>query len=322
MDTAESPKFRFFRQSRTRKSEHLGKKAELKIFYENFDETSTWVDYAQPSLPEPKKVKFEGAAIQMYYKMAENSFKYGNVANYTISHIKIQSPFIRKVLEDDFKKYGLVTSAESVEIRAPLKVLFFARDKIAETSKTAEDAETRDHMDLLCRKVVDEGMGQVIEEYEELMQTQEITFDHLWTIFPLGMLVLRRRSSGYEQGFRVSKTAYHKTEDGEMVFVIDNQSADFNGYHFGLSDYEYTLPHFTGKRKISSLNFCPYLYMTKPEELRERFTQRGRRVLDFQGICHSQHAGIALERFQGEGDVETRTVYHEVQLEYHLHHPS
>src|SRR5277367_1252516 len=99
MENAEQSSSKFPRRSWDKKGEHFGKKAEVKIFYGNAENgNGEWLEYAAPSLPEPKKIKFESVAIQIFKIPVFSSTSGANVTKYEVSYIRIQSPSIRKEL--------------------------------------------------------------------------------------------------------------------------------------------------------------------------------------------------------------------------------
>ena len=279
------------------------------MFYETVDEDSkkpVWVEYAPPALTVPKKTKFEGAAIQIY-KKPDSQPGYANVAEYRVSTLKLQSPFLRDALRPILEQHGLRFEEEHVSIHRPFQALFFERHRIQELTTEAEDPDAREHLELLCR-IINEELGSVIDEYEELMTQGKITYDLLWTLFPPEALAIGK--DGYHnQGYRIKSAAY----DGKSLKLIA-ESVGFNGLQFGPVGWYHWQVEFEGSKTIVDLDIYPLSMALSPEALSDKLMKRGENVLRLQGIHYMQYGALAekgsdasgdglAQGFQGGGDV-------------------
>ena len=270
----------------------MGKKAEAKVFYEFQDEAGpTWVEYARPSLPGPKKTKFEGVAVQIY-KVPDTKPNFANVIEYKCEYLVIQSPYLRKELESALDKHGIVFKDEKAEVDWPFCALYFERHHIQEVSEQHETLECREHFQLLCKAINDE-IGGIIDEAEELSRERKITYDTLWTLFPPASLVITP-ATPYHQGYRVQKipkyiiSTTNIPENDRLVITL--QHLVFDGLQYGTVTFEREIGRFSGKKDITELDIFPYSYVAEPEDLRNEMMQRGKKVLHFQSHHYMEHA--------------------------------
>ena len=281
---------------------------------------SFWVENAAPELTVPKKTRFEGAAIQIY-KKAKSQPGFANFVEYEVSTLKLQSPFLRDTLRPILEKQGLRFEEEHVSIDRPFQALFFERHHIQELTTEAEDADTRQHLELLC-SIINEELGSVIDEYEELMTQRKITYDLLWTIFPPEALAVAK--DGYHtQGFRITRTSYKG-----RFFDLEVECVSLNGLQFGLETLYFWIANFEGSKNIVDLEIYPLSMALSPEALRVKMTKRGENVLSLQGIHYMQYGALenepevshggSVQCLQGDGGVSESLLRLHPQLMYEL----
>jgi hypothetical protein len=281
----EKSKFRFFHRTRRSKptDDHVGQLASVQTFYENpykddEDDEPVWVEWAAPSLPAPKKMKFEGAAIQVYRGLIEES-KVGasHSERYYTQKIRIQSPLIRAALQDSFKQQGLAEDSNGLlESRGRLhRPLFFCREKIAEVAKTAEDPLTRSHCEILC-EVIEQNLSSALDAGEQYEKEQTISYDKLWILFPRGS-IFATEIGGYVRAFRVELCGYKPPR-----FMVDCTFIAFDGSRYGTSKHKLEFSHFVGHVHVSKLPDYPFIDLSKNPTTRDRLLLRGRELLEFQ----------------------------------------
>jgi hypothetical protein len=266
----------------------LGRKSEVKTFYEgppNYDnpKATNWVEYVPPSLPELKKARFEGAAIQVFKKLDETQ-TFGDVATYYTSFIKLQSPSLRTELQPVLEPFGVYFHEDYAYIYRPFTALYHGRDKIYSLSRIAESGEAREHLDLLCSFINDE-IASTIEEAETLHNAGQITYTLLWTLFPAGELMIVK-SKNCETGCRVVSYEYDQVAMGarEDCFRVRYKNVMFDGSRYGYLEHYTEQRSFTGKKPINELAGYPLDQAKDPAVLRKKLIQRGKRALDFQDV--------------------------------------
>ena len=280
---------RFFKRTKNQATkDHFGKNVETKTFFEQYDKDRNewhWVDWAQPSLPEGKRLKFEGAAVQVY-KIPETSREnrsFANTKKYKLYNIRLQSPLIIDALRDKLDEYGVDVNEERAKVYAPCAILFFERNYIGKLAQTHKDKATREHLQHLC-KVVNDELGTVIDDSEALIAEGKITEDLLWTLFPPSSLIVskvgEREGNSIDWGGRVARKANYRVENN----VVAWEYLDFDGFEFGFIPRSTTIANFKGKMDIKELAIYPWWAASDSGNLKRRFTNRGMKRLDYQAF--------------------------------------
>ncbi|RNJ59937.1 hypothetical protein D7B24_000654 [Verticillium nonalfalfae] len=246
--------------------ESRGQVATVQTFYESFDTdngTTSWVDWAPPSLMAPKKRKFEGAAIQIMQALRDEEEIVAGGDRYYARTIRLQSPYIREALAEDFKKQGLHYGAsDRAESQYPHMALFFCRERIAEISKSADDELTRRHCELLC-EVVEKQLSSVLDAYDEYERYQTVSFAHVWILFPVDSIFGRQRY-GNVRAYQVDQVVLKP----EYV-TIHHHSIEFDGCRYGIRLSSRQILHFEGKMPASKLTPDTFIDLYKHPEAHE-----------------------------------------------------
>ncbi|KAI3322075.1 P-loop containing nucleoside triphosphate hydrolase protein [Xylariaceae sp. AK1471] len=295
-------KLRFFHKIKTSEqdTEHIGKLSVVQVFYEgpslDEDEGINWVEWAPPSLPAPKKKKYEGAAVQVYKRLDKKAdVGITGTQNYYTDRIRLQSPFLHDALETTLSRYGLhfddaLGYADSFgEHRA----LFFAREKIAELSKTAEDEMTRSHCHVLV-EVIQQNLSDTLNHYDQFEKNQKISFSILWTLFPQGS-VFATTFGGRLRAFRV------KACSGVGPIIVNCESISFDGMRYGLESIRFSYPRFEGKIETLRLSPYPVYVLEQFPDISLKLNDRGLRLLDYQVPCYRTWIPEIKTAVEGQG---------------------
>lgn len=275
------PRRFFSRKSRSKLDlEHIGRTGNIQTFYEapstNDKDETKWVDYAPPSLPQAKRDKHEGAAIQVYKCRQESVGRDG----FHIQKVRLQSPYLRKALRTTLEKYGILYDGQEIyaESVAPHHGLFFALEQVAELAKTADDEVTRNHCGLLC-SIIEDIFGDVLDKLEELEAEGKITFDLLWTLFPPHSVFATLPDRQPPIGYRVKKIWQNKEQ-----FKMKHENIIFDGFRYGTySSYSRIYP-FEGAVPIVAIPDIPYIDLSRDTAMRARLIERGKKALEMQSI--------------------------------------
>ncbi|KAI0179371.1 P-loop containing nucleoside triphosphate hydrolase protein [Hypoxylon sp. FL1284] len=293
---------RLFPQARkeSQQNEHVGKECSVQRFYEEgtLGGSITWNDFASPALANPRKIKYEGAAFQVYNRLINTRDKitdetrdrfaddqhgsFNSVREYYVSKIIIQSPFIRASLEKTFTKYGLnYTSDKTAHSHWPHRALYFSRDKIAEVARNSPDEQTRQHCTLLGIEI-ETALEDVLEELRVLHEKKEITFRLLWTLLPQGS-IFGTESSNCLRAFRVKD--YLLRVPARLVC----ECICFDGFRYGTLEYEFDIDWFEGRLAPNKIPDLPIFNVSPGRPMRARLIERGKKILNFQDIHYAMH---------------------------------
>ena len=248
-------------------------------------------------------MKFEGAAVQLY-KVPDQTPNFANVAEYTASYIRLQSPFLRKELQPYLEKHDVIFQEEKADIHWPLSALFFERHHIQRLAQESKDNDTREHLELLC-KVINNELGSTIDEAETLGEEGKITYDLLWTLFPAASLIISA-AKPYHQGYRIHKTPKYVISSTKIPrydrFSIDCQYIVFDGLQYGNLTLNFEIGRFSGKKSVKDLEVYPYTVDAAPETLYDRMSRRGERVLQYQDHHYMQSSASDTSKAESSYD--------------------
>lgn len=267
----------------TKTSDHIGHDSSVQRFYETGSSNGNvnWGLFAPPALADPKRIKIEGAALQLYHRNDLNQPPYSAQKHY-VSRITMQSPFIRSNLEVTFATYGLKYDTDrAVHSFWPHKALYFAREKIAEVARTAESDLARDHCELLGTEL-ENALADTLDAVEELRKTNEITFSLLWTLFPDNSIFATKWENSIK-AFRVKQCFQGKE------FQLKCETVSFNGFEYGMEAYDMKVDQFQGRISVGKIPDLPIYDLGREGMTRRYLVERGRRILDFQGIHYVSH---------------------------------
>ncbi|KAI1415549.1 P-loop containing nucleoside triphosphate hydrolase protein [Hypoxylon sp. FL1857] len=278
-------------------NEHIGRECSVQRFYEEGTsaETITWNDFASPALANPRKLKYEGAAFQVYNRYIstrdrftdEQHGTFNGVQEYYVYKIRIQSPYIRSSLEDTFAKFRLTYKPDkTAHSQWPHRALFFSREKIAEVARTSPDEQTRLHCTLLGMEI-EKALDDILEELHDLQKTKEITFRLLWTIFPRGSLFAAEVNNSL-RALRVKEFF-----QGRSTASVYCECICFDGFRYGKVQYYFEIGWFEGRVPINKIPNLPVFDISPGQAMRERLLERGRKILNFQGIHYLMHIPAA-----------------------------
>ncbi|KAH8777124.1 P-loop containing nucleoside triphosphate hydrolase protein [Hyaloscypha sp. PMI_1271] len=279
---------KIFTRNRKPRVETFGKKSEIKNFYANPSDdkgADRWIEWAPPSHVLSRRVKWEGFAIQVYRESSKLA-QWGNNSDFVIRHITLLSPYLRSELKDVLEGYGVVFDRDSVTLDWPLQPLFFARHHIAGLKETVQDGNASAHLDLLYNLMEHELAG-ILDETEDLEKEKQITHALLWTLFPKRTIVVTDINGTY-RGYRVLKTG----PGGDSSFIIECEYVRFDGVRFGYLTENLHIRYFEGKRDITNLEVYPLASAIDHKAIRDGLINRGRRVLDFQGIHYMRYLNL------------------------------
>lgn len=330
----------FFKRSRGPRikphPEGLGKKADIKTFYESptLDEypgAINWVENDPPALPATKKLRFQGAAIHIYKRAQRDAGMYGNSIPFVADTVRLQSPYLRDMLDEVLEKHGARRNDYKgyTEITTPFEPLFYERERIQQLADTTDDPDAKEHLDLLVG-VVQDVLASTLDQLEENETCGEVTYENLWTLFvPDEMAVCK--CDGYDQGARIVDTTYglfaddlekmdkkDKKDTRDYCFIRTKRIC-FNGLQFGHNSRNFYIERFSGKKKIRDLEVCPLRLDKNPTATRQRFEDCGKRVLEYQDVEYALFRKLSGEHLEAASaramnyvfrtEVSTQTLY-------------
>jgi hypothetical protein len=293
-------------QGKVKESEEfhcVGKKAVIKTFYEGPSSNSNscrccinWVEQRPAQLPEATAKMYNEAAIRVYKTKDHSSCTFAYLTPLMFHSIEIQSPFILAAIKEILEEsYIFLSDNQTAKFQAPFHALYFAHDKIVQLLQESSIlGETRTHLEMLT-KLMDEMFANTSEVVSGLLEKRLIRFDLLWTIFPRGIMVysyINEHDRLYEV---ISCTFLRGTfQDQTPKWCIRCRYVQFDGTEFGFSTVDFSIESFDGNQKISSLFVYPLGFHGNCD-VEARLIERGKRLLDFQGMSLHGYSGIGID---------------------------
>jgi hypothetical protein len=166
--------------------------------------------------------------------------------------------------------------------------LYFGWADIVELYKNTDpESPLKGYLELFVR-LLDDMFSELRVKMKHLRSAKLMNFKNAWAYFPKDTTVYSFGKNS-ELLCKVKSTAYVK--DG---LAITGRMLAFNGEEFVWQDTTLVIPPFHGNKPITDLMYYPLEFHANPEGLKTRLKERGRRVLDLQGLCYRTYNGIAL----------------------------
>ncbi|KAM4066598.1 ATPase family associated with various cellular activities (AAA) domain-containing protein [Hirsutella rhossiliensis] len=301
------------KKEKKKKKQVVGIVPESKDLYAKFDK------HGNRSWTEKKPDDFEEAAEN------EETEKYAVIVrkhklrdadsaqSLAIDSLIIQSPYLKRLLADVLDGYpGILTNLARLKLSAPFECFVHRWDRFeAARNDTSLEAPAKAHVELL-HAIMRQELGHVIQLRDDYLKNRAVTFEHAWTLFPPGCLVV-----GHKQGkpvaARFSRGHYASTNCGE-VYVLECRIIDWDGSIMGWSDLTLQIRSFAGTMPFASLPCYPLDHHHDAAGFRAALTDRGRRFESLAGFFYRGYSSVALY-YQEEGAPRRETVQSRIVID-------
>lgn len=208
--------------------------------------------------------------------------------------VQINSPQILQILREVVGTYPTQPAGFDVPITDEAPFALFFHHKAGLTDYVSQDDDIKQYHRVLLEWMETE-MGQIHRESSKLMDRGFVTFSLLWTIFKPGAL-LYSSHHGHGRLYKLDTTAYKEIAHKGRMFEINTSYVDYNGSTVGRVRQTFQLfdrVHFTGSSpsKIVDIPILPRKFVDD-DDLEERLTIRGKRLLDLKGVLVMQYDGL------------------------------
>lgn len=199
--------------------------------------------------------------------------------------IIVQSPWLKKELgEHILKDYpGVTCELERLVFNAPFEPFVHRWGelvKFMKTMKQQHDEKTMEHVTLL-HDVLKEELKDTIRAFEDYVAHGVITFEHLWTIFQPGAIVVSGQS-GTLSACEFRSGNYGETRCG-VVYGLSCESIDWSGEYFGRYEQNIEIYSFKGTQSIDKLSALPLVFHPNKVELQHVLIARGTKFEELAG---------------------------------------
>lgn len=192
--------------------------------------------------------------------------------------INVQSPYLKDLVRRVFRTYpGVTVDEEDLSFDAPFYSFFNRWATFVDACEKESDVGRREQIQTLL-DVLDDDLGDSINDARNLAKNGNITFGLLWTLFPPGC-PLFSTWKGKEHLFLVNKVEYLMAEVVPTL-ALEMITLDHDGQKFGWHKAATFIQATAGNMKISGLPVIPlYFYEGAPESL-ETLQTRGSLAVD------------------------------------------
>lgn len=185
-------------------------------------------------------------------------------------------------------------------VQVDRKVLYFSLEGLERLLAEAEGCTPVDEETIF---ELNAGIQFVTEDFAEtrtslktLLPTNQITFEHLWTLYPPNTIVSCSDSLGNTQAYTVKTNRVEPDEKGVLWLVLEVEYIDSNGKDVGWRGCTLRIPWFHGVQHIWSLECSPLETGPNPELMRKRLIDRGRLALTRHGQRLVEYKGSGLRK--------------------------
>lgn len=278
-----------------------GSSLAIKTLYEgpnSHDGRFEWVDYPPKQLSKSVAKAHDRVAIRVFKIKDKDKPVISGRHSLRYHQIEVQSPLLVAALAEILAKQNMhLDVLDTATFSHPFRELYFAYDDILAKCRALEadtdPAPVRPFMQLLVR-LLDDMFAGTRAKLRQLLADGLVSFKLAWTLFPKGTTVVAW-GNNCELLCKVDDAAY-RTVGVTKELVVITKVLRFNGSGFLWDDYEISIPSFSGNTPIVELPAYPLDFFDGRADTVKRLTERGRRVLDLQGLAYASYQGIAIYR--------------------------
>ncbi|MCJ1308129.1 hypothetical protein MMC25_001781 [Agyrium rufum] len=266
-----------------------GRRAEIQQLYRP-DDRAPWTE----SVPEKAAIDVEAGSYAQECAFIVRREPHPITHQVALHSITIQSPFIKKVLDQIFEGFeGLNTQLKQLTFKAPFHPFYYRWHLFEKLCQDEQDKETMDHLGLL-QPILRAEIIPHIEAMSDFVKNGVISFESLWTIFVPGM-ELHIKIDGQDRLMELTDSQYGANMGGEY-FSLEYRYIDCDGSSFGYVSSSIDIEKFEGVRKIVNLDAFPAHLYPGVESLVTRLCERGRKFERLNGFHHMSYSGFYIAR--------------------------
>lgn len=258
----------------------IGSVNKIKDLYQGPEDSSgraPWVD----KYPEDVEEAAETEETAKYAFIARKKKCFTGRKKFDIDSIIVNSPAVKKVLEQVFAKYpGVTCSLDRLVFDAPFKPFVHRWSEFKAAIENEKNESTKAHLELL-HELLREELKDTIKALEDFILNGVTTFDILWAIFQPECTVYSR-TGGLPNCQSFYSGAYGEGQCGKY-FQLTLEPIGWNGSEFKRGAEYTNIYDFQGTKPIKELSACPLHLHPEKEKIRETLVKRGKKYEKFAG---------------------------------------
>ncbi|GAP92133.1 putative TOB3 [Rosellinia necatrix] len=234
----------------------------------------------------------------------------------TLHSITIQSPLIKGQLANVFAGYkGINTGLKKLDFNAPFREFYYRWSQFVQAmpnkkrkAPTDDNNDKTDdqyftakrHYDLLFN-VISAEVTPHIEQMNDLLQNEVISFDYVWALFEPGTEIYSK-VDGYDRLFLLNHGEYQQCQDQSKRYVLSCRYIETNGETFGYATTMLVIREFENVIPVTDLAIFPSHLKQGMADIRVRLEERGRKFEELKGLHYKAYSGafrLQNPRFSG-----------------------
>ncbi|KAK3381694.1 hypothetical protein B0H63DRAFT_396910 [Podospora didyma] len=278
----------------------FGATAAVKTLYErrnSSDSSIDWVDYPPKQMSKAAARAQDRVAIKLYkVRDTEKPVVSGRFALKTF-RVDVQNPQLVAALAEILKKENEhIEPTDTATFREPFRSLFFCYDDIVAHHRSLADGDQLKTHVLLLIKVLDDVFSELRAKRRGLLASGLISYKLAWTLFPKNCEVISwGRGNNAELVLKIVDTMVKWVPPpAQNILVIRCKALRFNGEAFVWHDFDLEIPPFDGNKPITDLPYYPLSFLPDAEQTKRRLMERGKKVLNYQGLTYCTYSGIGI----------------------------
>jgi hypothetical protein len=264
-----------------------------RIYYEgphSQEDTYNWVEFPPRQMSKKAAMKLDRIGIKVY-KIKDLS-KPVISGKFALKYhmLEIQNPNLVAALKPIVKKEGVYLEESEVAVfKEPFRALYFSADEISALHASTPESSPIKQQLLLLLKVMGDIFGQTKTLVRNLQASGLINYKLAWIYYKKDA-ILYHPGRDTERLFKIVDTAYESKPQPHLNIVCKEIIFDGEGYAF--DKMEVKLGYWSGNKPITKLQGYPLEFHSDPEGIKKRLTERGQRVLDYQGLEYCMYTGV------------------------------
>lgn len=211
--------------------------------------------------------------------------------------ITVQSPLIKRRLGPVFAGYqGINTNLKKLEFHAPFREFFYRWSEFVRATPGVEDSDDNEkkHFKLLF-DIISFEITPHIDQTEDLLRNNVISFDYVWALFEPGTEV-HSKVDGHDRLYFLNGGQYQKLPGDMKIYKLSCRYVDTDGKSFGYVTTTLMITQFDNVKPISDLNVLPSHLHPQIGEIRARLEKRGRLFEMLKGTHYKSYSGPSIWR--------------------------
>lgn len=271
-----------------------GEKREIKAYHETVKDGKSTVEPSSDPFDKHDSRGEDGAYALVIRRKFEEHWP-------SKTTLQVNSPHIQKVFRDVIGSYITVPSdfTSSLELHGPFEMLVHYWDELDKYRRSAPDAVTKEHMDLLF-EFMEHEVKPTRERALKMMQNQQIAFDNAWVIYRPGDIMYTELNGRHPWLLVCKKTAYEEDHEKGPYIEVHCTYTDDNGIAVGQAPHVVIMSQrdkFPAGNPVAikELTIFPRSLIDEGESLEHRLRARGEKFLALKDMSTVAYDGGEAE---------------------------